>query len=315
MSLFLNIVLPQGTSVSQYPDDFLRWVEDNKANGSPSKPFIKKFENVVSKEPETERRSSMVSLWFGHQIWDTYRAAKSFIISRLNTLWIPLKSGENLYALYCSIRKTLYDNHADELAKQSVTQRYKTKKRGTEGEAKPSQNDIQLEIQATAKAKFDALMESQDWYPDYWLSFIALGAPAGSSALVSLTTGIKDPSDEYSGLKVENTAVIAKKSRSGRRNFDSLNAGFSAANAIMSPSEVNGISKAWSTSSSVPSSVEKSAEKNEVHHIISRGNEEAHRLQIVLRMYEDLSKEEPESIEFKAKIREMRLRIIALLDK
>ena len=313
-SIFKYVSAPGSqASNSQYPEDFLQWVSESKRSSKPSKPFKKKYASVIEKEDAADQENAIQALWYGHRIWETYKEAKKIILSRLNVLWIPLRSGENIYSLYCSIRKTLYDNHADELAKVSIHQKYKPNKRAQNGIEKPSQTALQQQTKEVAKLRYDELVSTKEWYPDCWLSFIALGAPSGSHQLVSLTSGFaKAVNNDTSVVKME--VNMSKKSRDARQVSDSLNAGFSAANAVMTPIEVKERSQLFAGTSSA-SSTEKATKKNEVHFVISKDNQEVSNLQIVLRMYQDLLTDEPDNEEFKQKLKATRLKIIALLEK
>ena len=149
----------------------------------------------------------------------------------------------------------MYSDYAHKTAKESVNQKYKAKpeKAGKLAKlppAKPTQADLNREIEAQAQANFNEHVTEGLWYPDYWLSFIALAEPSGECALNSLITGFLEKTTDTSAMKVEAGAVATSMHRSAKRSLDNACAGFSSCAPFFSPADISQKLKFSNSSSS-----------------------------------------------------------------
>ena len=102
----------------------------------------------------------------------------------------------------------------------------------------------------------------------------------------------------------------------GRCQSEQMHAGQAKASLFMSPTQIQTVlsQKRGSSTSPADSTVQKSSASQEITHLIKRPNNEVEDQKLVLQVYVDLLKDEPESEDWKSKVKATRLKIIALID-
>lgn len=133
---------------------------------------------------DTARRKTH---FFGADVYNTAYDVKQRVTNTMNPLYVApedLRSGETPSAMLQAIRKAVYTPDALSRAKRSVSAKVvRLKKAGK----LPSDFIEDIEI----KKRFDeiiATFDPDEWFPNYWLSFVLLSLPAGDRCIDSFQT-------------------------------------------------------------------------------------------------------------------------------
>jgi hypothetical protein len=121
---------------------------------------------------------------FGCTIKAAFDACKRDINGFANPLWIPpqkLPSGVSVYGYNYFMRRQLWPVRAQELAANSVKQAFL---RDNKNEKYVKKDHFGAIVERAQQSPFDKL-----WYPEYWLSFLFLGMPAGDNVRDSFKSG------------------------------------------------------------------------------------------------------------------------------
>ena len=164
---------------------------------------------------------------FGSIVKSHFDAAKREINNNANPLWISpskLPSGVSEYAYTYFIRQELWPQQAFAKAKNAMktavarVKRYeKTKKNKTK------KGPVEVEDVRPIEERLRDYPFEPSWYPDWWLTFLFLGLPAGNKCRDSLVSGV--------ATTVASLSTIRECSnRANRRAIDKASAGSSRIN-------------------------------------------------------------------------------------